>query len=81
MAKPAPVEEKVQIRERVEIEFPRKEVEHMIRCWVDHMMASAPKPQDLASIEIRFHAYSVDDGCGSDNLISATAIYTPAPRT
>lgn len=79
MAKQQPVEEKIEVRERVDVKLPRKEVEHIIRCWIDHTMGGIPKPQNFNDIEVRFECYALDDA-GGDTLISATVTYAPAPR-
>lgn len=77
MAKAAVVEERVEIRERVEVRLPRKDVEHIVRCWIDHTMGGVPKPKDFKEIEVRFHTYDCGEG---DGLLAAVVTYTPQPR-
>lgn len=67
--------DRMTIRQQVEITFPAEDVEHIIRCWVDHNMAAhVPKPKDLSKIEVRFST-------GEDTVYSARVTYEPVEHT
>lgn len=63
--------EQITVLQKVEIRFPAHEVEHILKCWVDHQMPGAPKPKDFSKMEVRF------DG-GDGILYQATVYYEPS---
>lgn len=79
MPKREPEPPRVSVKSRTEVTLSAAEVEHALRCWIDHGGAAGrvPKPMNFSNIQV----YMEMNGYGSDLdtpvFGGATLIYEP----